>query len=90
MNERLMSRWFHTLVVTGASLTACGGETTGVSFVAPREAGASIDATSSDERPKNASDERADAEEQEAGTTEDASPTDDAPNDFRCCIITAP
>jgi hypothetical protein len=77
MVTRPVHRWFHTLVVTGAALTACGGEEQ-EPVVRVGDAGNSADQAATDAEPDNGI------------IFIDAPPdaTRDAADDYRCCTIT--
>jgi hypothetical protein len=85
MDKPLRNRWFHALVVTGASLTACGGQTDDTA------GDASSDTPSTDGAPGDAADGgNPIIIIPDAGSSppNDASSPDDARNDPRCCTIT--
>jgi hypothetical protein len=82
MNKRASHRWFHALVVTGASLTACGGQTDDSSADASGDAVTPADGTSA---------EGASPDTHDAGTpiiiTDGPPLLTDVRNDPRCCSI---
>ena len=97
MSGRPVHRWFHTLVVTGASLTGCGDTTKEVP-VGPGDAAKPVDGSSLEaqtpEAGMNASDSgRDDAMQSPEGGNDlpdsaQADATKDALDDYRCCVIT--
>jgi hypothetical protein len=83
MNDGSKRRWFHTLVVTGASLTACGGVEQEAVVVRPKDAAPAADVSSDTNAGVDAS------VPDDAGVVEaDTTGPEDARSDFRCCIIT--
>jgi hypothetical protein len=93
-NMRRTNRWFHTIVVTGASLAACGGNEEDLGVVPPVDAASAKDAPVFEAAPIPTD------VAPDAGPLVDASPSgdadlvldsskpQDAQNDFRCCVIT--
>jgi len=75
-------RWFHALVVTGASITACGGQTDDSAADAATDTPLTVDGTSVDVA----------SSDSDAGNpiiiTVDAGGPEDTRNDPRCCTIT--
>jgi hypothetical protein len=82
MNKRPPHRWFHALVVTGASLTACGGQTDDAGADASGDTATVDGGGSVDAGPPNA-----DAGIIIVGDVE-GPPPNDTKNDPRCCFIT--
>jgi hypothetical protein len=82
MKKRPPHRWFHALVVTGASVTACGSHSDDSSADASADTSPAVDAPSVDVASRDA----------DAGgailITVDGAGIQDVRNDPRCCIIT--
>jgi hypothetical protein len=83
VDKSFVHRWFHTLVISGASLSACGNEQV------PAEARKPLaDVASPETGPDDGDGQPADASSlADAGAVE-GSQLEDAHSDFRCCIIT--
>jgi hypothetical protein len=83
VDKSFVHRWFHTLVITGASLSGCGKEP------GPAENPESLaDVASPETGADDAGTPSADTSSAvDAGSVE-GSPSGDAHEDFRCCVIT--
>jgi hypothetical protein len=83
LDRPLLHRWFHTVVVTGASLSACGNET-----ITAADHELMVDAAS----PESGADDRdnppADTSSFLDAGSDDEQTLEDARDDFRCCVIT--
>jgi hypothetical protein len=83
MTKRPAHRWFQALVVTGASITACGGQTDDSAGDAAADTPSTPDATPIDVAPADA-----DAGGSIIITIDGRDPREDVRTDPRCCIIT--
>jgi hypothetical protein len=83
MSKHAFHRWFHTLVVAGASITGCGDSEEAAIVTPADDAG---DATS--DAPPATSDAPPVDSPSIIPDVEPADATRDTVNDYRCCIIT--
>jgi len=87
--KRPPHRWFHALVVTGASLTACSGKTQEPGADASDDQTAPADAVLLDVATREAGDAAADTGNPVIIIDAGGPPSpEDARNDPRCCVIT--
>jgi hypothetical protein len=84
LDKPLLHRWFHTVVVTGASLSACGGNET----IPATDHEQMVDAASPESGPDDRDNPPADTSSFLAGGSDDEQTLEDARDDFRCCFIT--